>query len=165
MRKPAAWIASSLTALYASALYASDEGVSVSGAIKPDGPPLGAPVRIDAGKSCIIDVRQGYVVDGSLTGSFDIDYRILVAGPCGSPPGTFDEQWIARGVFTGAVNGDAAEARFSYTATVKAGGKVNGRIVFGQGLGGTLRIEGSFAAGELSYSGRVRRPTASPPKG
>lgn len=125
------------------------------GTLQPEGPPDQRPVRVDAGKSCVVDVKQTYVVNGTLAGSFDIDYRILVAGPCGSPVGTFDERWIARGNFTGTVNGAAASASFTYTATVKAGGEVSGQIVLGQGLNGDLRVQGNFAEGMLSYRGQL----------
>ena len=137
--------------------HASDSNASVlaEGTLRPDGPPQQRPVRVDAGKSCIVDVEQAYVVEGTLTGSFIIDYRILVVGPCGSPLGAFDEEWIARGKFTGAVNGVSASASFTYTAVVKAGGEVTGRIVLGQGLGGNLRIKGNFGDGKLAYEGQL----------
>jgi len=65
--------------------------VQVSGSIAPEGPPVGDVVRADAGDACIIDLVQGYSIEGSLSGQLEIDYRIFVAGPCGSPQGTFEE--------------------------------------------------------------------------
>ncbi len=44
----------------------------------------------------------------------------------------------------------------SYTATVKAGGKVNGSIVFGQGLEGELYVHGNFKDGKLTYKGMIK---------
>jgi hypothetical protein len=69
--------------------------------------------------------------------------------------GTFDEQWIAHGTFTGTHDGASASGRFTYTATVNAGGDIEGRLVFGQGMRGTLRIRGNFGDGYLSYEGHV----------
>ena len=44
----------------------------------------------------------------------------------------------------------------SYTAEVKAGGEVNGRIVLGQGLEGELQVNGNFKDGKLSYKGQIK---------
>ncbi len=126
-----------------------------TGTFSPSGPPLEGPTRVDSGESCVIDLIQPYTVTGSLSGSLEADYRILVAGDCGAPMGTFDEQWIAHGTFTGTRDGARASGRFTYTATVRAGGDVEGHMVFGQGLRGELRIQGNFGDGYLSYEGDV----------
>jgi hypothetical protein len=126
-----------------------------AGRFTPSGPPLEPPTKVDSGESCVIDLIQPYTITGSLSGSLQADYRILVAGACGAPMGTFDEQWIAHGTFTGTHDGASASGRFTYTATVKAGGDVEGRLVFGQGMRGTLRIRGNFGDGYLSYEGHV----------
>jgi uncharacterized protein len=128
-------------------------GDEVAGTLTPVGSPVVPPVRIDTGESCIVELQQVYVISGALSGSVEIDYRILVAGPCESPPGAFDEEWIAHGIFTGTVNEAPSSAIFSYTAQIKAGGEVEGRIVLGQGLGGELSIHGNFSNGWLSYRG------------
>lgn len=94
-----------------------------------------------------------FCVTGTVAGTMVIDYRILVAGPCGAPVGTFDEHWIAHGTFTGAIGSLPAAGSFSYVAHVKAGGHVNGRVVFGQGLAGELTVQGDFGDGHLSYRG------------
>ncbi|MEJ2127991.1 MAG: hypothetical protein P8X81_04000 [Woeseiaceae bacterium] len=132
--------------------------IQATGTFQPDGPPQQKPTRIDAGTGCIVDVRQAYIVKGTLAGSFDIDFRILVRGPCGRPLGTFAEEWIARGEFVGSLRGESISANFTYTATVEPGGEVSGLIVLGQGLDGELRVRGSFSAGELIYDGRLRTP-------
>lgn len=129
--------------------------IRATGTIQPDGPPQQEPVRVDAGAGCVVDVRQAYIVKGTLTGSFNIDFRILVRGPCGRPLGTFAEEWIARGNFVGSLQGESATAKFTYTATVEPGGEVSGQIVLGQGLNGELRVRGSFADGELIYDGQI----------
>jgi len=126
-----------------------------AGWLTPVGGPLGPPSRLEAGHNCIVDVRQGYDISGTLSGSVEIDFRILVDGPCGSPPGTFAEEWIAHGSFTGTKGGAAVSARFSYTARVHAGGDVHGRIVLGRGLEGEVRVRGNFADGRLSYEGWI----------
>lgn len=132
----------------------SDRKIEISGEIKPLGKPIELPKRIQAGKSCIIDIKQTYTVTGNLTGAMEIDYRIIVSGDCGLPPGTFDEEWIAFGTFTGMINGQSVKESFSYMAYVKAGGKVNGEIVFRQELNIELRITGNMNDGKLSYEGQ-----------
>jgi hypothetical protein len=130
-------------------------GDLASGSFAPVGPPPKPPIRIDVGESCIVEVTQGYAISGTLEGSLEIDFRILVAGPCGSPPGTFDEEWIAYGIFTGTANGTAASANLSYVAHVEAGGDVEGRIELGQGLEAELSVHGNLYEGRLSYEGWV----------
>lgn len=132
-------------------------GFEVSGTFSPVGPPSEPPIRVDAGGNCIVDVKQAYAITGALAGSLSVDFRILVEGPCGSPIGTFDESWIARGMFRGTLEGEEVSSAFSYVAEVEAGGAVSGSIVFGPGLHGELRVTGNFSDGRLSYAGRVKR--------
>lgn len=136
----------------------SEETIQASGTFEPDGMPHQPPVRIDAGEGCVVDVDQTYIVKGTLSGSFDVNFRILVHGPCGYPLGTYSEEWIARGTFRGSLNGKTASANFTYTATVKAGGDVSGQIVLGQGLNGYLRVRGSFSDRQLAYDGLLTIP-------
>ena len=140
----------------ASGQGAPGEFVSLeTGIIIPAGPPVAAPVRVDAGDSCIVDVVLPYVVAGSLEGTAEINYRIDVKGPCAEAvPGRFDETWIARGIFRG-LPGDAS---FVYVADVKAGGKLKGELVLGQGLSGWLRVSGSLADDHLDYRGFLQLP-------
>ena len=128
------------------------------GTLAPLGPPTQPPVRVEAGGSCVVDLRQPYVVSGSLSGSLEIDFRILVNGPCEVPPapGKYDEAWIAHGSFTGALRGSAASGTVLYTADVRAGGRVEGRVVLGGGIDGELAVSGNFADGRLSYLGWAR---------
>ncbi len=144
-------------AVFGGTILASESTISIpaEGTFETNGPPKERPIRVDAGDSCIVDIKQTYIVNGTLSGSFDIDYRILVIGPCGSPVGTFDEEWIARGRFAGTISGVTTSASFTYTATVKAGGEVTGQILLGQGLSGDLRVHGNFSDGKLSYEGRL----------
>ncbi|NIP82174.1 MAG: hypothetical protein GWM90_24310, partial [Gemmatimonadetes bacterium] len=92
---------------------------------------------------------------GTLEGRLEVDYRIRVAGPCGEAAGTYAEEWIARGTFTGTVHGEPAAGTLVYTAEVEAGGAVRGRIVFGDGVAGELEVTGEMADGRLSYDGSV----------
>jgi hypothetical protein len=131
-------------------------GIEASGTFSPSSPPKKKPERIEAGKSCIIDLIESYTISGTLSGKMEFNYRILVKGPCGSPPGTFDEEWIAYGKFNGKIKGSPISGNMSYTAKVKAGGEVNGIIVLGQGLEGELHVYGSFSDGKLSYKGLVK---------
>jgi hypothetical protein len=113
------------------------------------------PIRVDAGDSCIVDVTLPYLFAGSLEGTAEINYRIQVKGPCAEAvPGKFDETWIARGTFTGLPD----DAGFVYVADVKAGGKLKGEVVLGQGLSGWLHVSGSLADDHLDYRGFLRLP-------
>ncbi len=96
------------------------DGIEAAGEFSPSGPPQKKPERIEAGKSCIVDLVQSYTISGTLSGKIVFNYRILVKGPCGSPPGTFDEEWIAYGKFTGKINDAVASGNMCYTAKVKA---------------------------------------------
>lgn len=129
-----------------------------SGTFAPAGPPPEPPRRVDAGGGCIVDLRQAYVVSGTLSGSLEVDYRIIVYGPCEVPPviGKYDEAWIAHGTFTGTIDDAAASGSLFYTAQVRAGGDVEGRIVLGGGLTGELAVSGNFGDGKLSYRGWVK---------
>ncbi len=130
-----------------------------SGTFAPAGPPLEQPVRVDAGGSCVVDLRQAYEISGTFSGSLEIDYRILVYGPCDMPTviGKYDEEWIAHGTFTGRIDGSAASGSLTYTVQVRAGGDVEGRILLGGGLDGELAVSGNFGDGKLSYHGRVNK--------
>lgn len=136
------------------ALPAAD-GAGASGTFAPAGPPLAPPVRVEAAGSCIVDIKQAYVISGTLSGSLEIDYRIIVFGPCQVPPvlGKYNEQWIAHGTFSGAINGSAASGSLHYTAQVRVGGDVEGRMVLGGGVNGDMVVSGNFGDGQLSYSG------------
>jgi hypothetical protein len=116
---------------------------------------MGEVVRVDAGDACVIDLVQAYAIDGSLSGQLEIDYRIFVAGPCGSPQGTFAEYWIARGTFDGAVSGRPTTASFWYRADVEVGGVVDGTMRLAGDVGGSLSIAGRFSDGRLTYQGML----------
>ena len=137
------------------AIRAVEAAPSDSGTLTPVGPPVTGPTRTDAGASCIVDLTQGYSFTGALSGAAEIDYRILVRGPCGAPPGTYEEEWIAHGEFRGKVHGSSVVARFTYLARAHPGGRVEGRMVFGQGLGGEVEVLGNLSDGRLRYSGRL----------
>jgi quercetin dioxygenase-like cupin family protein len=128
----------------------------MSGVLKPTGPPSRRPIRTEAGESCIVDLTQSYTISGSISGTVVFNYRILVKGPCGSPLGTYDEEWIAFGEFDGKANDTIASGNMSYVATVKAGGAVDGQIVIGQGIEGELHVSGNFNDGKLSYKGLLK---------
>jgi len=133
----------------------ADSASAIAGALAPAGPPLAPPVRIAAGRRCIVDLVQAYEVTGDLAGRFEIDFRILVDGPCGKPPGTFSEQWIAHGSFSGSLREAPVSARLSYFGTGRVGGEVEAQMVFDQGMEGELRVRGNFGDGKLSYRGGV----------
>jgi hypothetical protein len=122
----------------------------VSGHFAPSAPPM-SPHRREIGEHCIVELKQRYEVAGDLAGTMDVDLRIYVAGRCGSPPGTFDEHWIAYGTY----NMSDRKGPLIYLAEVQAGGRVKGRLIFSGDLEGTLTVEGGFEEGSMSYSGDV----------
>jgi len=124
------------------------------GTFRPAGPP-GHVSRSQIGDDCVVDLVQGYTLDGALSGSMQIDFRIFVAGPCGMPPGTYDEHWIARGEYVVRVGDSTREGPLVYLAEVKAGGGVEGRIRLADGLRGTLMVGGRFRAGFMRYRGKL----------
>jgi hypothetical protein len=132
--------------------------IEAEGTFAPAGPPLETPTRNEIGTGCIVELKQAYSVTGTLTGKFEIDFRILVYGPCGEPPGTYDEEWIASGSFIGNVNGLPGSGKFTYTAIVKVGGDVDGKIIFGDGIEGELIVKGNFKDRKLSYNGEISKP-------
>ncbi len=127
---------------------------AVKGFLVPTGPPIVKPVLTEAGKSCVVELVQGYEMTGTISASLEVDYRIWVQGPCGSPPGTFDEEWIALGSIAEKVK-EGWTGNLTYIATVQAGGLVQGQMEFGHGLEGELRIEGKFGDGRLGYEGWI----------
>lgn len=137
-------------------------GATVKGKLSPVGAPVGAPIRAEAGPACVVDLTQRYAVDGGLSGRMEINYRILVHGACGSPAGTFDEEWIAHGTFAGILEGDSASGTFVYTAKVRDKGQVSGTLAFGSGLDGELTIRGRFSDGSLAYAGVVELESGIP---
>ena len=139
------------------ATSATAQGLA-KGTFAPSGPPSDPPRRVHAGGACIVDLEQRYEVTGTLSGRMVVEYRILVHGPCGTPPGSVEERWIANGVFEGTVQGDTVSATFWYTASVRAGGTVEGELVFSGGIEAELEVTGRFSDGYLSYSGRLRSP-------
>lgn len=147
-----------LPALFAicSEVGVAQDQEAASGTFAPAGSPTSEVVRVDAGGACIIDLAQRYEIIGTLLGELQIDYRIFVNGPCGSPQGTFDEYWIARGTFTGTVEEGAASASFWYRADVAAGGDVSGTMRFAGDVVGELAVSGRFSEGRLSYQGTLQ---------
>jgi hypothetical protein len=133
--------------------------VEALGTFKPAGPP-DHPSRSQIGDCCVVDLRQGYTVDGKLSGAMQIDFRIFVAGPCGAPPGTYDEHWIAYGRYSVDVEDRNREGPLVYLADVKAGGDVEGSMTFAGALKGTLSIRGNFREGVMHYQGNLRQETS-----
>ena len=157
------FLVAALSLFFASQIVAQDTSgqtrgeTEASGTFAPAGPPLEQPVRVDAGGSCVVDLWQAYDISGTLSGSLEIAYRILVYGPCEVAPviGKYDEEWIAHGTFTGTMDGSIASGSLTYTAQVQAGGDVEGRILLGGGLNGELTVFGNFGDGKLSYHGQM----------
>ena len=123
----------------------------VSGTMDREGYPKTPLDKENAGGGCIVDVTQEHSVSGSMSGTLEIDYRLLIAGSCESQAEMDDQEWIAHGVFEGMVDDSSRAASFSYVGEVKDGGNLEGTIVFSGGLVVELRIMGSFCDAPLCY--------------
>lgn len=112
-------------------------------------------VRTEIGSVCIVDLDQGYDLSGTLSGSMKINFRIIIDGPCGSPPGTFNEEWIAHGDYSATISNLAVQGSLVYIATVEDGGSVSGELRLVGGATGTLVVTGDFRDGFMEYSGSL----------
>lgn len=131
-------------------------GSMLAGTFRPSGPPKGPERRI-VGPGCVVDLEQGYDLNGSLVGEMQIAFRIFVAGDCTTPPGTHEEHWISYGTYV--IRTQEAEYRgaLTYLATAKAGGKVEGRLTLDGEVSAELEVTGDFSDGFMTYNGtRVR---------
>ncbi|MEZ5558642.1 MAG: hypothetical protein R3E86_08900 [Pseudomonadales bacterium] len=125
------------------------------GTFKPSGPP-DHPSRYEIGDICIVDLEQSYDVEGTLAGSMTIDFRIFVEGPCGAPPGTYEEHWIAHGHYHFENSRQTSgQGSLAYVAVVSAGGEVSGDLTFAGELEGDLKIDGRFQDGAMHYEGSI----------
>jgi hypothetical protein len=154
-----------LGALVPAVVVGAERPTPVAGTFEPVGTPRDRSAADVAG-TCVVDLVRDYVLSGSLEGSMEIDFRIFVAGPCGAPPGTYDEYWIAHGSYSAGTRGAAPRSgALVYLANVLAGGDVAGTLVLADGLHGALDVTGNFAAGALHYRGEIGTPKtgADPP--
>lgn len=126
MRRLASWLLPLLLCLPAiNVIGQAQPQLKLVGTFRPSRPPE-EPARTKVGAGCVVDLRQAYVVDGSLAGDMIIDYRIFVAGDCTKPPGTYDEHWISHGTYVVRVQEARHTGTLIYLASVKAGGEVEG---------------------------------------
>lgn len=145
-----------LTVMSYNAMAAEPPNTSVAGSFSPVGPP-DQPSRHPVGDACIVDLNQVYALEGTLEGEMRIDFRIYVAGPCGSPPGTYDEHWIAHGNYSVKTSGQAVHSgTLTYLADISAGGDVDGSITFAEGLRGSIAVRGNFERRQMDYRGHLR---------
>jgi hypothetical protein len=124
----------------------------VSGTFRPSGPPKGV-VRTKVGGDCVVDLKQGYGLEGSLVGEMEIDFHIFISGDCTKAPGTFDENWISYGTYAIRVGDTEYTGALIYLAKVKAGGKVDGTLTLDGEFSADCKIDGNFADGYMSYIG------------
>lgn len=126
--------------------------LEVSGTFRPSSPPQG-PVRRKVGSSCVVDLKQGYALEGSLVGEMELDFRIFVSGDCTKAPGTYDEHWISYGTYDLRLDDAQYTGELIYLATVKAGGKVEGTLTLDGQLSAELQVAGNFKDGYMKYTG------------
>jgi hypothetical protein len=71
-----------------------------------------------------------------------------------NPPGTFPDVFKSELAFEGTVDGDPAQANVLYMGRVQPGGRIEGRLVFSNGVSGVLDVDARVAVGG-EYSGSV----------
>lgn len=114
--------------------------ISASGTLGLGGPPTSR-VATSVADNCLVDISFPFWLSGTLEATGTADYRILAHGPCGSPPYTFQEEWIVLTDFTGSVDGVEGSFKAVWTAEVRDG-VVTGTFTFGAGAGGLVDIGG-----------------------
>ena len=81
-------------------------------------PSAGEMAEVDG--ECLLPLQGTHVYSGDLEGTMNLDYRILLHGPCDPEAeiGDLDESWIVTGRFDGAVNGRTGAFDIFYIADI-----------------------------------------------
>lgn len=109
------------------------------------------------GETCHIELTATFSLEGTFNGEFVADFQIVHLGACGEPA---DEVFIARGTFTGDVDGATGSFDFVFTGTIDATGAADGDLVITRGtdelagLSGRINLTGT-AGVSGKYTGRV----------
>jgi hypothetical protein len=110
------------------------------------------------GRNCLLQVKGQLVFSGTIEGTATGQTNALVFAPCSevatTPPGTYRDVFRSELVFEGTVDGQPAEANLLYMGRVQPGGRIDGRLVFSNGVAGRLDAQGVVAVGG-QYSGSV----------
>jgi hypothetical protein len=110
------------------------------------------------GRNCLLQVDGRLVFTGTIEGEATGQTSALVFAPCAdvatSPPGTYRDVFKSELMFEGTVDGEAASANVLYVGGVEPGGQINGRLIFSNGVQGSLEVEAVVAVGG-EYHGSV----------
>jgi len=110
------------------------------------------------GSNCLLDVDGRLVFTGTIEGTATGHTSALVFATCDEvasrPPGTDRDVFTSRATFEGTVNGEPAHAQLLYQGVTEAGGHIDGRFVFSNGVAGRLEADGTVAVGG-EYRGSV----------
>lgn len=109
------------------------------------------------GETCRIELTATFRLEGTFNGKFVADFQIVHLGACGEPA---DEVFIARGTFTGDVEGATGSFDFVFTGTIDATGNADGDLVVTRGTGELAGLSGrinltGIAGVSGTYTGRV----------
>ena len=110
------------------------------------------------GRNCLLVVNGQLVFTGSIEGTATGQTTALVFAPCSevatTPPGTYRDVFRSEAVFEGTVDGVPARANLLYMGGVEPGGRIDGRLVFSNGISGRLDADAIVAVGG-EYDGSV----------
>ena len=110
------------------------------------------------GRNCRLDVDGQLVFSGTIVGTAIGHTSALVFASCSdvatNPPGTFKDVFRSELVFQGTVTGQPAQANVLYMGGVEPGGRIDGRLVFSNGVAGRLEVDARVAVGG-DYAGSI----------
>jgi hypothetical protein len=110
------------------------------------------------GRNCLLQVDGKVVFTGTIEGTATAHTSALESASCAdvatNPPGTFSDVFKSKAVFDGTVAGAPAHADLLYMGRVQVGGQIVGRLIFSNGVAGSLEVEAVVAVGG-DYRGMV----------
>jgi hypothetical protein len=110
------------------------------------------------GRNCLLRVDGALVFTGTIEGAATGQTTALVFASCAeviaAPPGTFPDVFKSELAFEGTVDGQPACANVLYMGRVQPGGRIEGRLVFSDGVQGRLQVDAVVAVGG-DYVGSV----------
>ena len=110
------------------------------------------------GRNCLLQVKGQLVFTGTIQGTGTGQTTALVFASCSqvatTPPGTFRDVFKSELTFEGTIDGQPARANVLYMGGVEPGGRIEGRLIFSNGVAGKLDVVARVAVGG-DYSGSL----------
>jgi hypothetical protein len=110
------------------------------------------------GRNCLLEVDGTLVFTGTIEGTATAHTSALESASCAevatNPPGTFSDVFKSKAVFVGTVDGTPARANLLYQGRVQPGGHIDARLLFSNGIAGSLVADAVVAVGG-TYRGMV----------